>query len=411
MSNSILFVLALCAPAAAAPPFAPNALFVADATDGAVHRLAADCSVAESYTAGGELAGATDLRFGIDGSLFVACGDRIVEIDSNGAALKSYGEAAGLAGIDAFELGPDGHFFVTCAPQDRVVELDAEGVFVREYGTAGQVDDPRGIAIGPTGNVFVASFASDEIYEFAPGGSLVREFGSNAGLNGPGRIAFGPRGYLFVASTLSGRIVAFDGVTPTATFGSEATLSGDLALAFGPDDRMYVAESGSGDLFSFGDDFAVVAAWPARSLAPCGLAFAPFRFEGRLDGVIAKPGTAKKKTSESIEIAIWPGSGLVMIKFETDPGTKTLAHATSSAPIVCGGFVIRGDDAAKFRAIEGVQVTSPAPQRGTASVALRARGKLDGLGRFVAKEIEGTLHRSAGSFVFSGEITTLGPAD
>lgn len=403
-------IAAVKAPTAAAG-FPANALYVADSDSGQVARLADDCTIAESFLAAGALAGAVDLAFGPNGNLFVALADRIVELDSEGDVVSEFGTGAGIAGVSAIEFGAEGHVFVACSTQDRVVEFDVHGEFVRVIGDATTLSGPRGLAIGPSGNLFVASSADDRVCEFAPSGEFLRDFGSGTGLDDPRRLAFGPRGRLFVASTGSGRVLGFDGTDLVATVGVENVLSGPLSLAFGPDSRMYVGEIDSGDLYSFGDDHALAGEWDAIGIAPSGLAFAPFRFTARIEGVLARLGEKKTDTKEKVVLSIHPGSDHVMIRFGSNPSKATLAAADGGTAIVWHGFQVEEGDGAKFRAAEGVQVSTPAASRGTSSIGLRITGSLDGLGRFVMKKATGTIHRAASGFVFSGELTTIAPLD
>lgn len=406
-----MVVVASMSTTAKAAEFIANALYLADRTAGHVARLTDDCEVAATFDGNGALAGAADLAFGPNGHLFVARGDRIVELDGDGAVVRQFGPTSGIAGVDAIEFGPHGHVLVACATQDRVVEFDSSGVFVRQIGAGTELDDPRGLTIGPNGNLFVSSFATDRICEFAQSGELIRTFGGSSGLDGPGRLAFGPQGILFVASIESGRILGFDGADLVATIGDGSNLSGPLSLAFGPDSRMYVGESNTGKLYSFGSDHALAGEWDASPTQPHGLAFAPFRFNARLEGVLARSGEKKLESSEKVVLSIHPGSDHVMIRFGAAHPDVTLADVDPGSAIVWHGFVVEEGNGTKFRTAEGVQVSSPTAARGTSSIALRISGSLDVYGRFVMKKATGTLHRAAGDFVFSGEITTLSLLD
>lgn len=393
------------AQAPAAKDFVPNALFVVHA-DG-VAQLAPDCSIAGQLA--GELAAPSDLAFGPNGHLYVVAGDGVVhELASDGADLHQFGAPTADREPCALAFGPDGHLFVTRAAQDRVLELDKTGATVREFGPGTPLDQPSGLAFGPAGNLFVSSAGTDRILEFVPTGQFVRELGAGSPLDQPGGLAFGPDGKLFVASIATGRVLSFDENGQWVDeIGADLDLQGGLCLAFGPDGFLYVATA-NGTVHLFDAAFASKGSWTSVVPAPVALAFSPYRLEVVLKLKGSTEGSSKMESlKEKAVLSIAPGSSRLMLALSDDPDdAKDLASLSGSSALVFHGFEAFENDGAKARLMQGGQLPAMAPDRGVASLSLRVEGKVGTDGRFQVKTASGTLHRSAGGFVFSGTVKT-----
>src|SRR3954452_15823111 len=131
-----------------------------------------------------------------------------------------------------------GNSYVSDANNERIVEVDADGAIVRTWGSVGsgegQFLGPAGVALDSSGNVYVADLSNHRIQEFSPTGSFMRMWGwgvddgSNAsqtctsgcqaGIQGSGDgqfslprdIAFDSSGQMDVVDSGNNRIQQFD---------------------------------------------------------------------------------------------------------------------------------------------------------------------------------------------------------
>lgn len=397
---------------ARASTFTPNQLYLSDPASDRVVGLNAQCVETNSFSAAGTFIDPVDLAFGPTGMLFIAFSDRVVAMSPSGVVTKTIGLGSGIGVISALAFGPDGHLYVADSTQDRVVEFDLDGALVRSIGSGSGLDEPRGICFGPNGRLYVSSFATDRVFEFAVSGELVRRFGAMTPLDGPGRLAFGPENRLYVVSTATQRILGFDESEVAIEIGADAALGSDLRMAFGADGRMYVADADTGALLAFDSRFAFDIAWAPPAARISGLAFAPHRFNVALTGTLAESGDPISNPKESAILSIFPGLRLVMLDLVDSPTqVKDLATVTGARAIVMHGIEVVEQSGKKFRNLQADQMPVAIGARGIASISLRTKGHLDSSQRYAIDSATGTLHRSAGDFVYSGTLKTLSPVD
>lgn len=397
---------------ARATSFTPNQLYFSDPAGDRVVGLNAQCVETNSFSAAGTFIDPVDLAFGPTGMLFVAFSNRVVAMSASGVVTKTIGLGSGIGIISSIAFGPDGHLYVADSTQDRVVEFDLDGTLIRSIGIGSGLDEPRGICFGPNGRLYVSSFGTDRVFEFAVSGELVRRFGAMTPLDGPGRLAFGPENRLYVVSTATHRILGFDESEVAIEIGADAVLGSDLRMAFGADGTMFVADADTGALLAFDSRFAFDTAWAPPAAKITGLAFAPHRFNVALTGTLAESGDPITNPKESAILSIFPGSRIVMLDLVDSPtNVKDLATVGGANAIVMHGIEIVEQSGKKFRNVQADQMPVAIGARGIASVSLRIKGHLDANQRYSIDSATGTLHRSAGDFVYSGTLKTLSQVD
>ena len=147
---------------------APNGdVFVADVGNGRVQRFGPDGAFRGLwYLSGGQL---RDLAFGIDGTLYVTQGQRLVRISQDGHELEHWGRADDLP-FDAdaprgVAVQADGTIWVSSG--DRIQHYTADGAYLGTVGAPGsapgRLAGARGLEVTPTGRVFVAEMANHRV--------------------------------------------------------------------------------------------------------------------------------------------------------------------------------------------------------------------------------------------------------
>ncbi len=175
----------------------------------------------------------------------------VVEYDADsGALLRTVGNVCFLPTDVAY--GPDGDLFVACLGGNEVQRVDAAtgavvGAFV--LGGSGGLVAPRSLAFGPDDDLYVAS-ASGEILRYDGGsgfflGAFVDASGNGGGLLDPQGFRF-HGGVLYVASAFNHEVKTFDATSGAflATLVSGGGLDTPTALDVGADGDLYVASSG-----------------------------------------------------------------------------------------------------------------------------------------------------------------------
>lgn len=168
---------------------------------------------------------AADLRFGLDGDLYVATNDsdqgtlpdlvkagRVLRIDPlSGSILdvftSGYFSDAGPGSANGLAFGPDGTLYVT--GNSQVFRLDT---------TTGQyipivsgLDEAKGVVVGPDGDLYVAEAGNGVVARIDPAtGAVLNTFSD--GLRTPAYLSFGPDGDLYVGDG-SSSVFRFDPVT------------------------------------------------------------------------------------------------------------------------------------------------------------------------------------------------------
>jgi DNA-binding beta-propeller fold protein YncE len=153
----------------------------------------------------------------------------------------------------------DGFYYVSEFGQnDRITKLDSDGAFVKSWGEAGsepgQFAHLRALALGPDGNLYGADACNHRIQVFTRDGKLVRCLGTpgkgDAELSYPYDLAFssGPTPYLYVVEygnhrvqkfTLEGKSLGCWG----GPGGAPGQLSNPWALAVDSQNRIHVIDS------------------------------------------------------------------------------------------------------------------------------------------------------------------------
>jgi hypothetical protein len=168
-------------------------------------------------------------------------------------------------------------------------------------------------------------------------------------------------------------------------------------VVFGPDFRLYV---GSGDmdrlvmflgnqyLGDFGGDDGV--------LFPFSLAFAPFRYKVKVNGIMTGGGQRQKVKGKGV-LSIAPGSQTIMLDLQDDPDTPAdYASLMGAERLVFHGLEGVASATERHRVLGGTEVKGPSYQDGVGSISLRVKGSLDEDGSYVPNRVKGWFHRSQG---------------
>lgn len=303
---------------------APNGdVFVADVGNGRVQRFGPDGAFRGLwYLSGGQL---RDLAFGIDGTLYVTQGQRLVRISQDGHELEHWGRADDLP-FDAdaprgVAVQADGTIWVSSG--DRIQHYTADGAYLGTVGAPGsapgRLAGARGLEVTPTGRVFVAEMANHRVQVlddagrsevswggegdaggefrgpadvtilrsnpltdwlvvpeagnhrisfFHQSGSWFGEMGSHGSaperFDTPMGIATTNEGF-WVADSGNDRLVYYDPFTATRFVGTSGTGSGNLDrphdVVVGPAAELVVADTGNHRVQIFDDAGRSVALW------------------------------------------------------------------------------------------------------------------------------------------------------
>lgn len=151
-----------------------------------------------------------------DGRVAVSDADngRIVLAARPQTLLNSVALPAAVAAPGGVAVAPDGSYFVSDAQGDRIVQFDSTGHTLASFGKKGQAPgsfmQPLGLAFGPDGNLYVADSFNNRIEVLTPTGKVVRTFGKQGGgpgqFLGPHQVSVDADGSVWVADTFNGRV-------------------------------------------------------------------------------------------------------------------------------------------------------------------------------------------------------------
>lgn len=400
MAWSAGIVIGLCGQAsrAVAAEFTAGNLFYTATSADLVVEVASNGTAVKSYGPFANFDQPADVAFGPDGLMYVAVrgSNRVTKIDAGGAVVGAVGTTSGLTNPVAVAFTADGHLLVASENQNLVYEYDRNGTFLRSFGAGSGLTVPRGIAGTPGGHVFVSSAGTNRVLEFDSSGALLRELGAGSTLVAPARVELGADGRLWVASQSSSEVLAFDAAGDVvATLGSGSPLASPVRSARGADGRLYVTDAAAARIVVFdalGVPFSTIT---GLTQAPSGLAIAPQRFSVTIKGKADRIGLSTVNVKETATLSVLPGSGFVQIDLIDDTGTA-LDLATLFATRTWSGTGFELAPSPKLRTLQSFGVGPEAQQTGIATFALKLKGKTASTGAFRATGV-------AGSFAFARE--------
>ncbi|MBI4879461.1 MAG: NHL repeat-containing protein [Planctomycetes bacterium] len=390
-----LLLLALFSVSAAAAEFAPNHVFVARSSSGAVEH---DKNM--NYYATRSSSGAGAVAFGPNGHLYVSCGVAgVEEVDANGIPVQyfldsSLNYAAGLA------FGPHGNLLVADFNNDYVVEFDESGNYVRVIGSGSSLDGAFGIAVGANGHILVSSENNNRIVEFDALGNEVRTFGSGY-LAQPEAIAFGPLGYLYVGGVGNSRLSQID--PEDGTEANWIAAPNPRGIVAAPDGTLLVTDRDNGTVVTFAvDSWGGLTQEGFQFLSGTGttggIAISPFRLKVALNGT-CESDFVSYSFKEKATLSVFPGAGIVLL----DPKNLGLL----GLPFVGHGSDAYCTGSPKRRLFQGFEVHGAPTRQGASSMFLKVYGKCDGVGFFVVSDAKGNFSRMWPDCVVQASISTI----
>ncbi|MFN0206953.1 MAG: NHL repeat-containing protein [Planctomycetota bacterium] len=400
LRNVLAFILSfVLAPAAAAQGFTPRNIWIANsATDTIVEFNYNTLSVVQTFGAGLNLENPSELAFGPDGRLYVACntGNRVVAFNAQGVIETQYTVADSMD----IAFGPDGKLYVlTYLAGIKIYNLN--GTFVKSLVDFNEIPEATGMCIGPDGHIFVSSQVLDRVVEFDAGGAKVRSIGADSGLEFPQDVTIGENGYLYVPSGESHSIFVFDrlGVN-VGEFGglSQGGSPACVATGFGRD--LFVISFWSSAVARYDRDGTSLASIPTTGAAGGqAIAVAPLRYLSKISGSIISE-SSLTKASAGGTLTILPGTHRVFLTI-TNGGALDGHYCFNGSERI----ELQSSSAGKKMMFSGVQIGENITMPATSSILLTANGHYDSLSRFTPKRFTGTLHITKSNLVFSGAIT------
>lgn len=402
-------ILHFASPGAHAQEFVPNHLFVAN--QGAANVTEYDESGNKvRVIATGNSSSPWGVAFGPNGHMFVAVqgGDVVREFDASGTKVNEFGSGF-LNTPEGVAFGPNGHIYVASYNGDLVVEFTYAGAFVRNIGTGTTLNGPVAVVVSADGHVWVSACDSSKLYEFAADGKFLQEF-TTAGFACPNSMILLPNGNLAASNISDGSIVEFDANgTKITTYGAAASLGNAWGMAFGPDNYIYSADSTAGRVTRLDRTGTVIGSriGVGDLLDPAGLAFAPFRFEGKLTGNLLAANGAITKINEKVQVSMSPGMQTLMIQLTDGAAAVDLATFFNSTAWVLHGPEIEGSDRKKGEVFNGAQFDGRTLKNGFATAAAQVAWKFITATNFVnITKISANVTRTMPQGMFNGKLTT-----
>jgi DNA-binding beta-propeller fold protein YncE len=398
------------ATSAVASEFPANKLFVGSAgTDRIlIYRETGDLNGSLGATTA--LQDPASLAFGPDGHLYVVSADShaIYVFDPDSAEPQtSFGASAGLVSPRGAAFGPDGNLYVGDGGSGTVFVFDRQGNYLHSVGTGSGLSAPCALTFSADGHLFVASADSGRIHEFDPSGALLQVLGENTDLVRPVALAMTANGNLLVSSETTNSVLVFgaDG-QQLAEIGAGSQLSQPGGVAVGPDGHLYVASRGTDKVMVFSTNGSFVRSFGKKLSGASDLAFAPFRFNFKTNGTLARGAENLHKIKQGGTLIASPGSNQITVFFADSPGGVSLADSFGSDVLVMSGGESYASDSSRKRRFHG-DWTPDDPTRGLASVSLIVDGKVSKkTGYYEMKGAKGSLLQAGAGGVYLGSCKT-----
>jgi hypothetical protein len=178
-------------------------------------------------------------------------------------------------------------------------------------------------------------------------------------------------------------------------------------MAIGPNGKLYAGNTADQIVTLANNGVATGVVTAAAGLNdPQGIAFAPFRFQGKITGTLAQPGLANKNPNQKVNVSMSPGSGVVMIQIVQNTNNQPdLTDVFGSTSWVFHGFQIDTSANNKIE-LQGSEESTNSVQGGVGSIAVDVTGKTVGQGYFSIKKGTATVHRASASGILNGKLST-----
>jgi sugar lactone lactonase YvrE len=94
--------------------------------------------------------------------------NRVLKYDAQSGAYQGVGASTGLSAPDDVKFGVDGLLYVSSGGNDRIVRFNASGTYVDDFVPAGSggMDNPYRMTFGPDGDLYVSALRTSHILRF-----------------------------------------------------------------------------------------------------------------------------------------------------------------------------------------------------------------------------------------------------
>lgn len=355
------------------------------------------------------------IAFGPNGRMYVSSFDtnEVFEILPNGTISRKI-LLSGMFGPNTVAFGPRGHLFVNCYQFPKIREFEVfESEFI-EHDGIGLVTSPLDdIQFTATGTIFGISGNFDQIYEIDTLSHVVRfdDFPDNTI---PSGIAIGPKQEVWMGAVgAAGVMHRTADLEPLASFPDAQTFNSPEGMVIGPNGDLFVCILGADRVVRFDprtkEVVDSIGEGVATLMAPVGIAFAPTRFEARIEGRIAKDGTSLKSFDEDVTLSIAAGSRTITLLFEKGMTGNGLASLLKQNAMTFHGS--ETIDTGSKRLLDGCEVFTDAAS-GINTIQLEVKGKESGdLHHFQPSKASGRIAHMGGKMSFFAAIQTKSKID
>jgi hypothetical protein len=374
----------------------------------------------------------------------------VFEFDENANFVQQFGPEFGLTAPRGLAFGPEGDLYVASSAAGGSVFQITLGVsgpaaLVKAWGV-GNLTNPRSVAFGAGGSLYVGTDTG--IVEISTSDAVVRTI-SNAGVVNTGIFGYGANDQLYTANNdatvavaqfdpsgafvgntattfpanlvaltvkVNGNVLAADSSATQnvieidgtgANVNSFSPAQSVNCMTIGPNGKLFAGNTADQivTLANNGVATGVVTA-AAGLMNPQGIAFAPFRFQGKITGTLAQPGLANKNPNQKVNVSMSPGSGTVMIQIVQNTNNQPdLTDVFGATSWVFHGFQVDTSANNKIE-LQGSEESTNSVQGGVGSIAVDVTGKTVGQGYFTIKKGTATVHRASASGILNGKLST-----
>jgi len=254
---------------------------------------------------------------------------RVWCFDPDGALAREWDPAAragaAFAGATDIKVGPDGNLWVAAWASDNVHVFTPEGEFVRAWEVGGSGPGPEGrygdtyaLAFATDGTALVADAPARRIRCFGPGGDFLGAWGADGVFQQTGRLDVGPDGHVYLVDnwgpvlefTAAGECVRIMpepyGEDIGAPYDVAAGANGDVFVTH-RDVYRYPADGSPGELFARDSGFLAVDAKGAVYIASSKMPYIRrYSGEGELLGKWGRLGSGPGRFIGVSDVAVGP---------------------------------------------------------------------------------------------------------